>query len=805
MNSRKLLELGRTAIERGDNQEAVNIFRLALQKASNKEETGDAYYGLGLAMYNLGDMHTARWALYKSLEANNSDKVLKMLEIVEKFITSLNKVSLREKSIFRTADDSIQIMRGGKWESFFILGVNIGLGLPGYFPGEYPIKMGTYLRWFRLIHELGANTVRVYTIQNPDFYRALYEFNKDGIKLYLLQGIWYEPPEEGALDDRDFMGKVLQDIREVVDAVHGHLELKESYGKPHGVYTADVSGCLIGYLFGREPEVCMVNKYNEKKLRKKEDYYGKFLYILNGEPFEVWNVKVCDYILSYQQEVYGHTSLVSITNWPTLDPLEHPSESNYEDELKVVGQKVADVCSENEDMERLDTSKIRCTGEACFFSSYHVYPYYPDFMVNDYLQSETPYLDYLRELKTHHRGQPVIIAEFGVPTSRESAHWQQGGLNHGGHDEVQQGRYLIQKLEEIKKAGMAGALIFSWFDEWYKVSWVFQPYYHPKDRKSLWFNIRDPEENYGLVAMYPGYPGKTCTLSGNLKEWVNSETLYSKEKDIRYHSFGDGGDGGRTLVGVKVKRDEGFIYLALETAREIDFSKACYIVAINVAGPDKGEYLLPFNTKLALPMGVQFLMHICGKDKSRILVQHTYDRFTNYGSGEIVSVESAQGAFIPIYFLTNRRRFNKELRKTYPARHHAVSPLRMGSLNPDRKDYYSLADFNVNGNLIELRIPYCLINFSDPSSKNIIWWDGKVRSLETDGVRFIVLSYKPRKDNFNLAEETRKPYNITDMLPYPLSFEKIKTYSWESWSTPLYHEYLKKSYYILKKHIRSRE
>ncbi len=801
MDFQSLLKLGFTAVEKGDDQEAVNIFRFAIQKALNKEDISNAYYGLGIAMYNLGDLVTAKWALYKSLEAHYSDKALKLLENIERDTSNLKRSSLKEKSVFKVAGDKIQIMKGDRWEDFFLLGVNIGLALPGYFPGEYPIKMSTYLRWFKMIYDLGLNTVRVYTIQNPDFYKALYEFNKDGIKLFLLQGIWYERPEKGDLDNKGFIRRVLQDIKEVVDAVHGNIKLEESYGKPHGVYTLDVSGCLIGYIFGREPEACMVKEYNERKLRKKEDYLGKFLYINSGEPFEVWNAKMCDYVLQYQQEKYGHISLISMVNWPTLDPLVHPSESNHEEELKAMGQKVVDVCSENEDMERFDTAKIKCTAESCFFSSYHIYPYYPDFMINNYINSKTPYLDYLRELKAHHKGQPVVVAEFGVPTSRESAHWQQGGLNQGGNNELQQGEYLVQMLKDIKAAGMAGAIIFSWFDEWFKINWIFQPYYNPKDRKSLWLNIRDPEEMYGLVAMYPGYPDKACTLSGDEREWINSELLYSKEEGQCYHCFGDGGDESRKLVSLRAKRDEGFIYLALKTSGKVDFSEASYIIAINVAGPETGEFLLPFNTKLVMPIGLQFIIQLCGKDKSRILVQHTYDRFTNYDS-RIVSVESNQGAFIPMYFLTNRRRFDKEIKKTYPARHHAISPLRMGSLKPDREDYNSLADFNVNGNLIELRIPYCLINFSDPSSKRIIWWDGNVKSLKTEGVRFIAFSYKPSRDNHNYAEETGKQYNITDILPHPLSLNKIKTYSWEEWSVPLYHEYLKKSYFILKSYIR---
>jgi len=37
-------------------------------------------------------------------------------------------------------------------------------------------------------------------------------------------------------------------------------------------------------------------------------------------------------------------------------------------------------------------------------------------------------------------------------------------------------------------------------DEWAKKTWVTEPFMIPFDRRVLWHNVVDPEQNYGLIA-----------------------------------------------------------------------------------------------------------------------------------------------------------------------------------------------------------------------------------------------------------------------------------------------------------------
>jgi hypothetical protein len=123
-----------------------------------------------------------------------------------------------------------------------------------------------------------------------------------------------------------------------------------------------------------------------------------------------------------------------------------------------------------------------------------------------------------------------------------------------------------------------------------------------------------------------------------------------------------------------------------------------------------------------------------------------------------------------------------------------MSPLRHGSLDEKNPMYDSLSDFFAGDNFLEIRIPWCQLNFTDPSSRTVLWKDEKGFSRTTEGVRVLAFSYRPRKGS-TVAEETGAATNLTDSLPERLVPGNVRLYSWDPWITPAYHTYLKKSYY----------
>src|SRR5262249_29112071 len=172
---------------------------------------------------------------------------------------------------------------------------------------------------------------------------------------------------------------------------------------------------------------------------------------------------------------------ISFGNWPSVDPPHHPTESSAPEEaalLRRMGETAAagliEGYSECEDCVAVDATHIVPTpaSRAGSFATYHAYPYYPDFMSLDPgygrgRDSKGPsnYIGYLRDLKAHHRGQPVLIGETGVPSSRGVAHLEAQGWNHGGHTEMEQGEIDARLMLDVDEAGLAGGVLFALLDE----------------------------------------------------------------------------------------------------------------------------------------------------------------------------------------------------------------------------------------------------------------------------------------------------------------------------------------------------
>ena len=94
---------------------------------------------------------------------------------------------------------------------------------------------------------------------------------------------------------------------------------------------------------------------------------------------------------------------------------------------------------------------------------------------------------------------PVMITEFGVPSSIGSAHMGPRGRAQGGHSEQQAMAIDAELLRIIHAQGCAGGFVFEWADEWFKFTWNTIDYEVPGDRRQLWV---DPLDQRG--ALRPG-------------------------------------------------------------------------------------------------------------------------------------------------------------------------------------------------------------------------------------------------------------------------------------------------------------
>ncbi len=99
---------------------------------------------------------------------------------------------------------------------------------------------------------------------------------------------------------------------------------------------------------------------------------------------------------------------------------------------------------------------------------------------NVYLHQETPFKNYLARLQMLADSKPLLLGEFGVDSLREG--------------EARQGELLTWQLENTFRGGLAGAVVFTYTDEWYRDG------RHIEDWKmGLVSRERQPKEAFGVV------------------------------------------------------------------------------------------------------------------------------------------------------------------------------------------------------------------------------------------------------------------------------------------------------------------
>jgi tetratricopeptide (TPR) repeat protein len=692
----------------------------------------------------------------------------------------------------------------GQWSPMWIKAVNLGAALPGKFPSEFPPDDGTYDRWIALIAEMGANAVRVYTIHPPHFYAALREWNlaHPADPLWLIHGVWAEPPpgkKEEKYDDPQWLARFRREMKRVVSLTRGDAVIPPAPGHASGAYRADVSAWTLGYIIGREWEPYSVVTYNALQPRKSS-YSGKYITISGGNALETWLAEQSDYMVSFEMERYNAQRPIAYTNWPTLDPLNHPTETSMPQEIALLqarGEKIVEKSKEyDNDAVGLDAMKMRATGafRAGVFASYHAYPYYPEFMVVDpgYLKARSPdgpsnYFGYLRELVAHHGNMPVVISEYGVPSSRGIGHFQPQGWNHGGLSEQEQALVNARLTRDIYASGAAGAGLFALIDEWFKKSWIVTDFEFPHDRKQLWLNPLDAEEHYGVIAMRAGRKGSRIIIDGDTADWRSRPVLYGKPMSrsnvppqLQLKSF-------------RVSEDEAYVYLRLDVGR-IDWARAHYLIGIDTYRGNLGDTRLP-HTGLRVPVGLEFVLDFGGPGASQLLVDHPYNPYrpvvipgskppaTQYVyNPEVRIVANDLGQWDSLVVVPNRRRIGRDGR-IYPA----ISYNR-NRLLYSRESENSLADWyaDTTTGVLEVRLPWGMLQLVDPSKRSVLFSntsDGYVRGAVTDGFRFVVKSYDPSK-----------PSSGGDTLPRGAGangFAAIPTWTWPTWEVPQWHAEVK--------------
>ena len=689
--------------------------------------------------------------------------------------------------IAKTDGRDFYIFSEGCWQKKFLKGVNMGVGKPGAFPGEYAITKAEYLRWFQNISDMNAEVIRVYTTLKPEFYDALREFNQTAKKpLYLLHGVYMREEAIRIMEDAysnhaQIKKELIADAQELVDVLHGRAKLPEMLGRASGEYKSDVSEYVIGWILGIEWDPMFVIRTN-KRNPGKNNYSGKFLYTEKASPFEAFLCEVGDKVLAYEVEKYQMMRPISYSNWLTTDIVRHPNEPfSNEDKVEV-------------NMEHI---KAQSSFKSGVFASYHVYPYYPDFMNYQHSYAEfkddsgriNTYRAYLRDLFKQHT-MPVLVAEVGVPAGRGMAHVNiHSGYNQGRHDETEQGRILASLLQDIYEEGYCGAIIFSWQDEWFKRVWNTMQFDLPGQRP-FWSNPQANEQQFGLLAFDPGKDKTACEADGDITEWQDVSPVYTGEDVTLY-----------------AKSDEKYLYLMAKT-KDFDFANDSLDIPIDSL-PGQGNSR-DAARRLQFSRPAEFLLQIHGEKDSRILVDAYYDAFY-FIYGEKAKVldkkpsylKKDHGRFNPMNLCVSMEIYLPQDRKYIPFQSYETGLLLYGDSNPDHSAFNSLADFSFKEGNLEIRIPWQLLNIMDPSTKTAMadFYSGKGRKVESNVPKEeIFLNFD--RGNVIKSQTIDGLYIGATVVKQGKNDDAVVGmgyYTWKPWTLPTYHERLKKSYPLVQK------
>lgn len=613
--------------------------------------------------------------------------------------------------------DKILMKNKTEYSEFEIKGVNMGSGEPGEWSTDFDIDKQSYLRWFKEIQEMGANTIRIYTIQNDTFYNAFYEYNKNNDNpLWLIHGVWVndyiQNSHRDAYDD-EFYDTLINDCKTLIDVVHGSkkISLGRMASAGSGTYNKDISPWVIGYILGVEWEDVTVIYTNEKYYdnEKFNRYDGKYMSAgENATPFECMLARVGDKAIAYETNKYKKQSPIAFSNWPTTDPFDYPE----------------DVAKYFKKCGKVDVENIKCTNEfvAGQFASYHVYPYYPDYLsyIDDWSAysidknafstkngKSNTYKAYLTMLSNYHT-MPVIISEFGVSTGRGMAQRDMNtGRNQGNMSEKEQGQALIDCYNDIKESGCTGCCVFSWQDEWFKRTWNTMYAVNLK-RNPYWSDYQTNEQYFGLLSFDPGKEKSVCYVDGDISEWTKNDII-STNND----------------ASVSMKYDEKFVYFLIKK-NGLDFENEKIYIPIDTtqkSGSKRYE-----SSALTFDRAADFLITIDGKDNSRIQVQERYESlrsthalyvygFNPYLPENIPELNSAKFVNINMLLQTATPLLTDDPEAL--AEVFETGKLTYGNANPESEDFNSLADFICNKDYIELKLPWQILNFADPSRMTI--------------------------------------------------------------------------------------
>lgn len=601
------------------------------------------------------------------------------LYYVEGFYVDLKKETTISTPFY--IDDGVfyqQQTNGDK--EFVIRGVEVDSSYGPKRGTDFAIDEETYMRWFEMIQQMGANTIRISTIFDDQFYNAFYKYNKDRKEpLFLLQGIRVATDEFEAKhrkEDLQFYQTLLKDGRNIVDIIHGRKVILTNDHKGSGFYLHDISPWVIGFLIGDEWDQDTLS-YIDLTLKKERVFNGEYVTTVEeATNFEVMMAEVINDIVSYESKKYNTQRPISVNSTFLMDPFQY--EKHYAAQLGKVNTFMIDHIQ--------PTPKMHSGLFASYAYEKLEYPLHTMFE-HEEIFADSNVNHYLRILNEAHK-VPVVISSIGYPSSSY--------LNHKEKQEIK----LIDDIKNLDAIGYDGVVIRSWTDVWDRRT--FETSY-AVDLQQIheWHDPLTSTQHFGIIGFKPYRDQVLMQIDGKKEDW----------EDVKNHSSNE-------TTKVWMTRDHTYLYLWIEDSV---ISKAQTFYLAFDLHPNLGSNQPQF-VDITFDRRKEFLIQVQPFVGARMYVQDRYQsvrqsflELVNGRNPFLYFPDEDSNTFERMQYVKKDKKILTEEEmtltktKSFHYIYQDIKPLKIFNHN-DLEE----ADVAIEDGYMEIRLPYQLLNIYDP-------------------------------------------------------------------------------------------
>jgi len=280
-------------------------------------------------------------------------------------------------------------------------------------------------------------------------------------------------------------------------------------------------------------------------------------------------------------------------------------------------------------------------------------------------------------------------------------------------------------------------LISDFNDDWSAGSPEFMQYEIPEKNRVLWLNALDPAQNTGIMAAEPVPPSEIGMI-------LQDNGLMSQL--ISY-------------------ANESYLYLTILLREHIDYEKERLIIGLDTYQRSNGEYLYDPNYFATSLSGLEYIIKFESNRSASLYVVPSYNR----SKGAYSSKESDKGEF------------------------DYVCALEYGTFETSNTNFYFV------GTNINIRIPWSMLNYTDPSSMIVL--DDSRTPEEIAADPFGIRTQKSDGIIFSVTLSDIKTYDTLYQFPTDKHSPGYKTFKWTAWETVNYRFRVKESYGIIQRYF----